>query len=139
VPALAQDKPADNMQILREKLRADKKLLFAENLQLTESEAKSFWPVYESYMNDLAKISDRFIKLIEDYARNYGTMSDPVAKKLLDDYMAIEADHLRLRQVYLPKFRQVLSETKVLRYYQMENKIEAVIDFDLATKIPLVE
>ena len=65
-PALAQDKPADNMQIVREKIRADKKLVVAETMGMSESEAKGFWPVYEAYHKDLGNINDRTIKLIDD-------------------------------------------------------------------------
>jgi hypothetical protein len=137
-PALAQDKPADNMQIVREKIRADKKLVVAETIEMTESEAKAFWPVYEAYQRDLAKINDRTIRLIDDYAENYGAMSDQAAKKLMDEFMAIEMEHLKMRQSYLPRFRQVLPEMKVLRYYQLENKIEAVVNYELAASIPLV-
>ena len=137
-PALAQDKPADNMQIVREKIRADKKLVVAETMGMTESEAKAFWPVYEAYQEDLAKLNDRTIKLIDDYAEKYGTMSNETAKKLMDEYMAIETERLKIRQSYLPRFRQVLSEMKVLRYYQLENKIQAVVNYELAASIPLV-
>ena len=137
-PALAQDKPADNMQIVREKIRADKKLVVAETMGMTESEAKAFWPVYEAYQRDLGKLNDRTIKLIDDYAENYGAMSDEAAKKLMDEYMAIETERLKIPQSYLPRFRQVLSEMKVLRYYQLENKIQAVVNYELAASIPLV-
>ena len=136
--ALAQDNPADNMQVVREKIRADKKLVVAETMGMTESEAKAFWMVYEAYQKDLAKINDRTIKLIDEYAANYGAMSAQAAKKLMDEFMAIEAEHLRIRQSYLPRFRQVLPEMKVLRYYQLENKIEAVVSYELAANIPLV-
>ena len=139
VPALAQDKPADNMQIVREKARADKKLVIAETMGMTETEAKVFWPVYDAYQKDLVKLNDRTLKLINDYADNYFTMSDQAAKKLMDEYMAIETERLKIRQSYLPKFRQVLPEMKVLRYYQLENKIQAVVDYEVAAIIPLVE
>ena len=137
-PALAQDKPADNMQVVREKIRADKKLVVAETMGMTESEAKAFWSVYEAYQKDLAELNDRTIKLIDDYADNYGAMSNEAAKKLMDEYMAIEAERLKIRQSYLPRFRQVLPEMKVLRYYQLENKIQAVVNYELAASIPLV-
>ena len=83
--APAQDKPADNMEIVKEKIKSDKKLLVATNMQLTESEAKTFWPVYESYQAELGKLRDREIKLIEKFAASYETMSDDVAKNLLDE------------------------------------------------------
>ena len=139
IPAFAQDKPADNMELVREKLRADKKLLVAEGMGLTETEAKSFWPVYDSYQKDLGKLFDRKIKLIQDYAKNYETMSDEVAKSLLAEYMAIEGEYLKLRQSFLPVFRKVLSEKRVVRYYQIENKIKAIMDYDLARQIPLMK
>ncbi len=68
LPALAQDKPADNMQILREKIKADKKLLVAANMELTESEAKNFWPIYEDYQKELQKINERLGNLLQSYA-----------------------------------------------------------------------
>jgi hypothetical protein len=135
----AQDKPADNMDIVKEKIRTDKKLFIAENMQLTESEAKVFWPIYDQFQADLGKIRDRSLKLIESFAKNYDTMSNDMAKKLMDDSLKIKADDLKLRQSYLPKFRSVLPEKKVAGYYQLENKIDAVIAYQLATRIPLIK
>lgn len=136
---LAEDKPADNMDIVREKIQADKKLLVAENMQLTEAEAKSFWPVYEDYQNELFLLQSRSIRLIKDFAGAYKEMTDKDAKKLLDEYLTIEGLRLKVRQAYLPKFRKVLPEKKVARYYQIENKIHAVVNYELAKEIPLVK
>jgi hypothetical protein len=136
--APAQDKPADNMEIVKEKIRTDKKLLIATNMQLTESEATAFWPVYGSYQAELGKLRDREIKLIEKFAASYETMSDDVAKNLLDDSLSIDSDHQKLRQSYLAKFRGVLPDAKVARYYQIESKIDAVLEYELAKRIPLV-
>src|SRR6478752_8856899 len=88
----AQDKPADNMQILRDKLKADKKLLVASNMELTESEAKGFWPIYDEYQKDLQKINRRMAKLIESYADDYRnkSLTDEKAKKLIDEATAID-------------------------------------------------
>jgi hypothetical protein len=135
----AQDKPADNMDIVKEKIRTDKKLFIAENMQLTQSEAKLFWPVYDQFQSDLGKIKDRYAKLIESFAKNYETMSNETAKKLVNDSLKIKADDLKLRQSYLPKFRSVLPEKKIAGYYQLENKIDAVIAYQLASLIPLIK
>ena len=136
--ALAQNKPADNMEIVKEKISTDKKLFIATNMQLTESEAKAFWPVYEAYQAELGKLRDREIKLIEQFSASYETMSDDVAKNLLDDSLSIDSDHQKLRQSYLAKFRGVLKDTKVARYYQLESKIDAVMEYELARRIPFV-
>jgi hypothetical protein len=139
-PALTQDKPADNMQLLREKVKADKKLLVATNMELTESEAKGFWPVYEDYQKDLTAINQRIVKLIESYAADYRakTLTDEKAKKLIDELVAIEQAEAGLKTSSVPKLRKVLPEKKVARYLQIENKIRAVVKYGLAEGVPLV-
>ena len=139
LPVLAQDKPADTMQIVREKIQADKKLAVAANMGLTEKEAKAFWPVYESYQKDLGLLNGRLLTLIKDFAKNYQTMSDETAKKLVGEYLAIEGDRVTLKSSYLPRLRQALPEKKVARYLQIENKVEALIRYELAEEIPLVK
>jgi hypothetical protein len=137
--AAAQDDSASNMQILSEKLKADKKLLVSQNMQLTDSEAAKFWPVYDKYQDELFLLRIRSLKLIKTYAENYETMSNEVAKKLLDEYLTIEGLRQKVRMAYLPKFRKILPEIKVARYYQIENKIWAIVDYELATEIPLLQ
>jgi hypothetical protein len=138
-PALCQEKPADNMQLVLEKVRADKKLMVAENMQLTEAEAKTFWPVYEQYQDELFLLRARTVKLIKDYGDAYEKMINEAAKKLLDEFITIDGLGPKLHQAYLPKFRKVLPEVKVARYYQIENKIQAALMYELATNIPLVK
>ena len=137
--ALAQDEPSGNMQILVEKVRADKKLLVAANLNLTESEAGDFWPIYQDYQNELFLLRAHTARLINDYAEAYDGMTEEKAEALLDDFMRIETLDLKLRQAYLPKFREVLPARKVARYYQIENKIQAVLYYELAGEIPLMQ
>ena len=139
LPVLAQDKPATTMQLVREKIQADKKLLVAVNMDLTEKETQAFWPVYESYQKDLGLLNGRMLALIQDFAKNYQAMSDEASKKLVGEYLAIEGDRVTLKQSYLPKLRQALPEKKVARYLQIENKVEAVIRYELAEGIPLVK
>ena len=81
-PAVAQDN--DNMEILREKLRADKKLIVAENMQLSDAEGKTFWPVYDAYQEEKSKLADRRRQVIQDYAANFQSLSDEVAKDLVE-------------------------------------------------------
>ena len=138
-PAVSQDKPADNMQILLEKIRADKKLLVAANMELTDAEAKAFWPVYENYQNELFLLRLRTARFIKEYSEAYKDMKNEKAKALLDEAMTIESLGLKLRQAYLPKFRNVLPEKKAARYYQIENKIQAALNYELAKEIPLVQ
>jgi hypothetical protein len=137
--AAAQNTPADNMDIVKEKIRTDKKLFILTNMQLTKTEAKNFMPVYGDYQAKLEKLVDRKGKLIEKFAANYETLSDDIAKSLLDNDLTIDSDYQKLRQSYLPKFRGVLPDKKVARFYQLESKIHALVEFELARRIPLVQ
>jgi hypothetical protein len=139
VPTFAQDKPADNMQIVLEKVRADKKLLVAENMELTESEGKAFWPIYDRYQDELFLLRVRSAKLISDYANAFEKMTNENARSLLDEALVIESLGVMLRQVFLSEFRRVLPDVKVARYYQIENKIQAALLYELARNIPLAK
>jgi hypothetical protein len=139
VPVLAQD--TSNMEILRQKVKADKKLLVAQNMQLTEGEAKAFWPVYEAYQNELQKINQRMGKAIADYAEAYnkGPVANATAKKLLNEALAIEEAEVKLKRSYVPKLEKALPAAKVARYIQIENKIRTAIRYELAGAIPLAQ
>jgi hypothetical protein len=130
---------AANMQILREKIQADKKLVVAANMDLTEAEAKAFWPIYQEYQTRLMKINERIGKIIMSYAENYKTMTNEVAKKLMKESMAVEKERQVLKEQLMPKFQKAIPAIKVARYYQIENKIQAIVQYELAGSIPLVQ
>jgi hypothetical protein len=137
----ATDSTSSKMEILREKIYADKKLLVANNMTLTPAEEKTFWSVYDAYQKDLHKINERLVKLINDYAVSYrkGAMLNSTAKVLLDEMIAIELAEAKLKQSYAPKLLKVLPAAKAARYLQIENKIRAIIRYELAEGVPLAE
>ena len=135
----AQEKPDATMEVLREKVRADKKLVVALALDLSESEATGFWPVYGAYQSDMVAHYDRVAKLISDYATAYQKMTDETATQLLGELLALQSDHAALLQRYVPRFQRVLPPRKVARFYQVENKIRAMVDYELARDIPLIK
>ena len=141
VPSMAQEKPADNMQILRDKIKADKKLIVAANMKLTESEAKGFWPVYEAYQKDFDAINQRIVKLIKSYAAAdmANNLTDDKAQKLTAEFVNIQKAEAELQASYVPKLSKVLPPKKVARYLQIENKIRAAVKYEFAVNIPLVE
>jgi hypothetical protein len=138
-PAFAADSAAD-MQILGDKVKADKKLLVSRNMLLSDSEAKAFWPIYDAYQADLARINERLGKAITAYsdAYNAGPVSNETAKTLMNEYFAIGDEELKLQRTYAAKLEKVLPAAKVARYIQIENKIRSAIKYELAAKIPLV-
>ena len=141
-PALglaAQDKPADNMQILRDKIKGDKKLVVATAMELTESEAKNFWPIYDQYQKELQKINRRMVNVLDSYAADFKSKSltDDKAKKLIDEANAIEQAEVNLKSTFAPKLAKALPTIKVVRYLQIENKIRAIVKYDIAQGVPL--
>ena len=146
-PVFAQTKPAapaaatptDNMQILREKLKADKKLLVAANLDLTEAEGKKFWPVYEAYQKELHRINHEIVMVLVDYAKEFNakTLTDAKASALLDRAIAVEESELKAKRALIPKVRAVLPGIKATRYVQIENKIRALVKYEIAGEVPL--
>ena len=146
-PAFAQTQPAkpaadtSTMQILREKLKADKKLVVAANMQLNDKEAPAFWPIYEEYQNELARINKRTADLIRRYAREYNadTLKNDEARKLIDDVLEIEAAELAAKRAMVQKVGKVLTGKKTARYVQLENKIRAALMYEMADAVPLVK
>ncbi len=141
IPAWSQDKPANNMEIVHEKLKADKKLIVSKYMELTESEAKNFWPVYEEYQADLQKINQRLLSMLQSYAADYRnkSLTDEKAQKLLDEWIAIENDDAKRRGSFVPKVMKALPAKKAARYLQIENEYRILLKYDLAATVPLVQ
>lgn len=141
-PAFAQDKSADmNMRMMLDKIRVDKQALVAANMDLTDTEAKGFWPVYDQYQYELNVINDRLASIILAYADAYnsGPVQDATARKLLSEAIAIDDSELRLRRDYAARLMRAIPAAKVARYLQIESKIRAAVRYELAANIPLVQ
>ena len=138
-PVVAQEGSSKSMELVRDAAKSNKKALIAVNLQLTPAEEKGFWPVYDSYQADLDKITERLGKIIVDYAKEYNadSLSDAKAQELMKKYLACEEDIIKLKKSYLSKFEAIIPGKKVMTYYQLENKIGAIIRYDAAGEIPL--
>jgi hypothetical protein len=141
-PAFTQGTAADaNMQILRDKLKGDKKLVIAANMDLTDAEAAKFWPIYDSYQKDLQTINARLGTAIAHYADVYGsnTLTDEEAKKLITEVVAIDDAEAKLRRDYAAKLLAALPAKKAARYLQIESKIRAAVRYEIAANVPLVQ
>ena len=140
VPVVAQEMSDSNMEILKQKLKADKKLLVAGNMDLSEADAKKFWPLYDAYQKDLEQVNQKLGQTIKEYAEafNKGQVPDNTAKKLLNDAFSVEEQETKLKRTYAEKLEKVLPYSKVARYMQIENKIRSLIKMELASQIPLV-
>jgi hypothetical protein len=128
-----------DIRMLRLDIRSKKKQLIAANLNLTDSEATNFWAVYDRYTADLVKINDEKYALIKKYADEWGTMSDEQALDLTKRALAVEEQVSQLRIHYIPLFNQTLQGKKAATFFQIERRIQAMIDLQLSSQLPLVQ
>jgi hypothetical protein len=128
-----------DLATLIDTFRANRKAFIAVNLALPPEQAANFWPVYDRYQKEMNAVGDRINALIADYTASYPTLSNDKALQLMQDYLAAEADRLKVRRAYLDEFAKVVPGLTVARFYQIENKIDAVLRYDLAATIPVVQ
>jgi hypothetical protein len=136
--ARAQSTETDVMHLLRADIQANRQALVAANLELTEEEGESFWPLYRQYRQSMARAGDRLQKLILEHAKVHNSATPEQASAMLDEMLSIEVEELRTKQTYAKKFRKVMPVVQVARLFQIENKIDAIIRYDLAESIPLI-
>ena len=136
-PLYAQRQIESEIELSRAVIETQRQALVAHSMILTGEEGRQFWPVYKEYRADVDEVGARVVTLIRDYAENHMTLSNEQAKALLDEYLSIEKAKLRLKTKYVKKFRKALPDTQVRRYFQIENRLDAIVFVDLASQIPL--
>jgi len=139
MPALALGAGNTDMELLAEKVKADKKLLVGINMSLTNEEARDFWPVYDAYQRELQTVNLELGELIVEFAEAYakGPIPNKTAKQIRNDVLVLEEKEVKLKRTYGDKMEKVIPAWKVMRYMQIEGKIRAVLKFELARHIPL--
>jgi hypothetical protein len=119
-------------------IQAERRMLVSDALQLSQVEAAAFWPLYDKYAAELKRIGDLRVKVITDFAAAYPDLGPELADQLLKDGLSYQQQLVKLRKSYLGKFRKALGPQKAARFYQLENKLDAIASFALAREIPLV-
>jgi predicted transglutaminase-like cysteine proteinase len=136
--AAAQDPTDEDMKLLRKDLRSQKKQIVAANMDLTDVEAEKFWPVYDQYTADAAKINDTKAALIKDYWQTFDTMNGDQAESYIRKRAAVEESLMDLRLKYIPVFRKVLSGRQTALFFQIDWRLGLIIDLQLA-QMPLID
>ena len=126
------------IQMLRQEVGKDRRAIVKANMLLTNSEAARFWPIYDEYRADMTKLGDRRVKLITDYAANRDSMSEDEANRLLKEALDYEKERTELKEDYVKKFNKALSARTTARFFQIDQKLDAALDAQLAARIPLV-
>jgi len=128
----------DAIELVRATYKADRQALLTETLQLTEGESTVFWPLYRAYRADMDKLGDGLVKLVLEYADAYPDVPDERARKLLKDYTSLEEKLVMKRTWYLKRAARSLPAAKVLRWAQLENRMDLGLRLQLAGAVPLV-
>ena len=136
-PAAAQN-VVDQIEVVRSALKADRKIVIAEGMQLTAEESSAFWPIYRDYRSAMDELGDGRVELVLEYADLYPNVPEDRAKQMLKKYAALEEKTVSVRNKYLKKLGKALPTSKVLRFAQLENRLDLVVRVQMAAAIPLV-
>ena len=128
-----------NLRILLDTVRTNRRALLAVNLGLDDEESAKFWPVYERYAKEVEAIGDRVLAMVQEYEKQFGNLSNEKALQLSRDYLEAESERAKVRLSYLDEFARILPGRTVARFYQIENKMDALLRYELAATIPVIE
>ena len=127
------------IELLKLDIKAQKVVLITEGMELTKEESDKFWPVYKEYAQEVGDLFDDEMKLLKDYAENYETMREDVAKSLLEQALKNDTKRLKLKEKYVVKMGEVLPASKTARFYQLDNRINMLINLQIASQLPLIK
>jgi hypothetical protein len=135
----AQSSTDQDIDLLRKDIRSQKKQIIAANVQLTDTEAEKFWPLYDQYTAELVMINDAKYAAIKEYATNYNTLTDDKALSLTRQLLGVDQSVAQLRMKYVPMFSKVVSGKKTALFFQLDRRLTTLIDLQLASQIPMVQ
>jgi hypothetical protein len=135
----SQGNPDQDIDLLRKDVRSQKKQIIAANINLTDKEAETFWPVYDQYTNELVAINNKKYAAIKQYAQNYATLTDEQALDLTKQALQVDQDVAQLRMKYIPIFQKAVSGKKTALFFQLDRRLVMLIDIQLSSAIPLVQ
>jgi hypothetical protein len=127
------------VRLLRTDLKARKDAIVKEEMQLNDSQAAAFWPIYHNYDSEQAKLVDEKLAIVNDYAQNFLTMSNEKADQLAQRVMALDDQRMALRKKYYELMKKALPTVLVVRFFQVENQIELLVDLQIASNLPILE
>jgi hypothetical protein len=138
-PVMAQSSLYDDSQVLISKIQTDKRAIVLGGMGLTDAETTAFTPIYDEYQAERKKLADRTVDLLNKFVANNDSMTDAAAKGILKDWMNLKEERTDLLKKYIKRFGKVLPSPKVLRFVQIENKLDTAIEMQLVKAVPLVK
>jgi hypothetical protein len=137
VAAPAHAQAATEIELTRAHIQKARQAIIADAMKLTEDESLAFWPAYRDYRVDMARLGDRLVKVVTEFVAAEAALNDEQANRLMVEYLDIKAKDVAVKKKYVGVFRKLLPAPKVARFFQLENKLDAIVNYDLALTIPL--
>jgi hypothetical protein len=134
-----QEQTRSQVEVTRAEIQADRQAIVASNLKLTEAQAKAFWPLYRQYRTEMQTVNDQLVNLVQEYGQQYETLNDQQAADLMKRYLKYQKEVTAVKEKYAPRFASILPQTTVLRFYQIENKMDTIVMLSVAAQIPLAK
>ena len=134
---LAQANATDDVQLLISQIQTDKRAIVLSTLGLTDPQVAAFTPIYDDYQNEMKGVMQRGSDVINKFAANYGSMTDDAAKDIMKDFFKVRDERNGLVKKYAKKMQSKLPATKVLQWVQVENKLNALLDVQAASVVPV--
>jgi Spy/CpxP family protein refolding chaperone len=128
-----------DIQMLRADIRSDKTKIMADQMQLSDSEGKAFWPIYNEYDHELSKLNDQRVALLKEYAESYNTLTDQQVQSLADRSFALQKKRIDLREKYFKKMSKALTPKSAARFVQVEDRVDMLLNLQLAANLPMVD
>src|ERR1700746_1573032 len=128
-----------DLNLLRQDLRSKRKQLVAANLKLTDMDAKKFWPVYDQYMTELIAINDRKFGLIQEYADNWGKLTNDQSLLFARNWLDMDIATTQLRQKDVSIVAKVLDGKKDATFFQLDRRIALMLELQVSSQMPLVQ
>jgi hypothetical protein len=136
-PEADQDDLTSDLALTRASIQLRRQAIVTSVMDLAPKEAEAFWPVYREYRMEMAKVGDRVSKLLVDYTGQYDTLTDEQANQIMKEWLSIEKAKTSVKDKYVSRFKKILPARKVMRFFQADNKLDAVLNAQLASIVPL--
>jgi hypothetical protein len=134
---MARPAQAQAGQLTRANIQNRRQEIVQQIMELTPTESEKFWPVYRDYRNEIARVSDQRVELIEKFVNQAATMSDEQSEKLLHQWFSLREQQIGVQKKYAGKFRKLLPGAKVVRFYQTENLLDTIVSANIQASMPV--
>jgi hypothetical protein len=136
-PGADEEDLTSDLALTRASIQLRRQAIVTSIMDLTPKESEAFWPLYREYRVEMAKVGDRMSKLLVQYSEQYDGLTDAQASQIMKDWISVEKARMGVKDKYISRFKKILPARKVMRFFQADNKLDAMLLAQLASVVPL--